>query len=41
VSEVAGITQAETFKTWSAVNTVMAVTGLLVVLLLATLAPLQ
>lgn len=41
VSEVAGMTQAETFKTWSAVNTVMAVTGLFVVLLLATLAPLH
>jgi GntP family gluconate:H+ symporter len=41
VSEVAGMTQAETFKTWSAVNTVMAVTGLFVVLLLATLVPLH
>ncbi|PSQ80006.1 MAG: gluconate transporter, partial [Bacteroidetes bacterium QS_1_63_11] len=40
VSEVAGMTQAETFKTWSAVNTMMAVTGLFVVLLLATLVPL-
>lgn len=41
VSEVAGITQGETLKTWSAVNTVMAVTGLAIVLLLATVFPLQ
>ncbi|MFP4228943.1 MAG: GntP family permease [Salinivenus sp.] len=41
VREVAGLTQGETFKTWSAVNTVMSVTGLLIVLLLATLFPLQ
>jgi len=41
VSEVAGITQGETLKTWSAVNTVMAVTGLLVVLLLAAFFPLR
>jgi len=40
VNEVAGLTQEETLKTWSAVNTVMAVTGLLVVLLLSTLLPL-
>ncbi len=40
VNEVAGLTQAETLKTWSAVNTVMAFTGLVVVLLLATFVPL-
>lgn len=40
VSEVAGITQAETFKTWSAVNTVMSLTGLVIVLILATVLPL-
>jgi len=40
VSEVAGITQAETFKTWSAVNTVMSITGLIVVLLLSAIVPL-
>lgn len=39
VSEVAGITQAETFKTWSAVNTVMAITGLVIVLLLSVAFP--
>lgn len=41
VSEVAGITQGETLKTWSAVNTVMAFTGLVLVLLLATFVPLR
>ncbi len=41
VNEVAGLTQAETFKTWSAVNTVMAVTGLVLVLLLSILMPLR
>jgi GntP family gluconate:H+ symporter len=40
VNEVAGLTQTETLKTWSAVNTVMAITGLLVVLLLSTFVPL-
>ena len=40
VSEVAGLTQGETLKTWSAANTVMAVTGLALVLLLSTLLPL-
>lgn len=39
VSEVAGITQAETFKTWSAVNTVMSITGLAIVLLLSVVFP--
>lgn len=41
VREVAGLTQGETLKTWSAVNTVMAVTGLALVLGLATFFPLQ
>ena len=41
VSEVAGITQGETLKTWSAVNTVMAFTGLAVVLLLVTFFPMR
>jgi GntP family gluconate:H+ symporter len=41
VNEVAGLTPAETFKTWSVVNTVMAVTGLLLVLLLSVVLPLQ
>ncbi|SFG55712.1 gluconate:H+ symporter, GntP family [Halopelagius inordinatus] len=41
VKEVAGITQAETFKTFSAVNLVMSVTGITVVLVLSTLMPLQ
>lgn len=40
VSEVAGLTQGETLQTWSAANTVMAVTGLGLVLLLSTLLPL-
>ncbi len=40
VNEVAGLTQAETLKTWSAANTVMAVVGLVLVLLLATILPL-
>jgi len=40
VSEVAGLTQGETLKTWSAANTVMAVTGLLLVLLFSTVLPL-
>ncbi|MFW6265587.1 MAG: GntP family permease [Halanaeroarchaeum sp.] len=38
-SEVAGITQTETLKTWSAVNSVMSVTGLVVVLVLSQLVP--
>ncbi|MFO8099376.1 MAG: hypothetical protein R6T83_07100 [Salinibacter sp.] len=37
VREVAGLPQKETFQTWSAVNTVMSVTGLVVVLLLSSL----
>ena len=41
VSEVAGITQAETFKTWSAVNTVMSITGLVIVLLLSVVFPMS
>lgn len=41
VSEVAGITQAETFKTWSAVNSVMSITGLVIVLLLSVIVPLN
>jgi GntP family gluconate:H+ symporter len=41
VNEVAGLTQAETLKTWSVVNTVMAVTGLVLVLLLSTVVPLR
>lgn len=41
VSEVAGLTQGETLKTWSAANTVMAFTGLVLVLLLATFLPLS
>lgn len=40
VSEVAGLTQTETLKTWSVANTVMAFTGLFLVLLLATVFPL-
>lgn len=40
VNEVAGLTQAETLKTWSVANTVMAVTGLVIVLTMATLFPL-
>lgn len=40
VKEVAGITEAETFKTFSAVNLVMSTTGGLVVLILSTLFPL-
>jgi GntP family gluconate:H+ symporter len=38
-SEVAGITQTETLKTWSAVNAVMSVSGLAVVLLLSQMFP--
>lgn len=40
VKEVSGITQAETFKTFSAVNFVMSITGITVVLILSTLFPL-
>lgn len=40
VKEVAGITQAETFKTFSAVNFVMSVTGIAFVLVLSTVMPL-
>jgi GntP family gluconate:H+ symporter len=40
VSEVAGLTQGETLRTWSAANTVMAVTGLGLVLLLSAVLPL-
>jgi GntP family gluconate:H+ symporter len=40
VSEVAGLTQGETLRTWSAANTVMAVTGLVLVLLLSAVLPL-
>lgn len=41
VNEVAGLTQTETLQTWSAVNTVMAVMGLVLVLVLSTVIPLQ
>ncbi|WP_129115522.1 GntP family permease [Halegenticoccus tardaugens] len=41
VKEVAGITQEETFKTFSAVNFVMSITGITFVLILSTLLPLQ
>ncbi|MDG5760404.1 SLC13 family permease [Natronococcus sp. A-GB1] len=40
VSEVAGITQLETFKTYSAVCTVMSVSGLILVFVLQLLVPL-
>lgn len=40
VKEVAGISQAETFKTFSAVNLVMSLTGGFVVLILSSLFPL-
>lgn len=40
ISEVAGITQMETFKTYSAVATVMSVSGLVIVLVLSALVPL-
>ncbi|MDL5362571.1 GntP family permease [Halalkalicoccus sp. NIPERK01] len=40
ISEVAGLTQMETFKTYSAVATVMSVSGLLIVLVLSALVPL-
>ncbi|MFC7225050.1 GntP family permease [Halalkalicoccus sp. GCM10025322] len=40
VNEVAGLTQKETFKTFSAVNFVMSITGIIVVLILSTLFPL-
>ncbi|MFC7223609.1 MULTISPECIES: GntP family permease [Halalkalicoccus] len=40
ISEVAGITQMETFKTYSAVATVMSVSGLLTVFVLQLLVPL-
>lgn len=41
VKEVAGLTQEETFKTFSAVNFVMSITGLIVVLILSTFFPLN
>lgn len=41
VNEVAGLTQGETLKTWSAANTVMAFTGLILVLVMATVLPLR
>ena len=40
VKEVSGITQAETFKTFSAVNFVMSITGITAVPILSTLFPL-
>ncbi|WP_306060326.1 GntP family permease [Natronococcus wangiae] len=40
VSEVAGITQLETFKTYSAVCTVMSISGLILVFVLQLVAPL-
>ena len=40
ISEVAGITQAETFKTYSASATIMSISGLLVVLVMSTILPL-
>ena len=40
VKEVAGLTQEETFKTFSAVNFVMSVTGIVIVLALASVMPL-
>ncbi|HMA62353.1 MAG TPA: GntP family permease [bacterium] len=41
INKVAGLNKAETFKTWSAVNTVMAFTGIIIVMLLATILPLS
>lgn len=41
VKEIAGLTQEETFKTFSAVNLVMSITGIIVVLIMATLFPLS
>lgn len=40
VSELGGLTQAETFKTWSAITVIQAVVGLIVTLLMASLLPL-
>jgi len=40
VSEVAGITQAETFKSYSAVCTVMSISGLILVWVMQLLVPL-
>lgn len=40
ISEVAGLTQMETFKTYSATSTIMSVSGLLIVLVLSALVPL-
>ncbi|MFC6903824.1 GntP family permease [Halalkalicoccus tibetensis] len=39
ISEVAGITQVETFKTYSATATIMSITGLVMVLVLSTVLP--
>ncbi len=40
INKVAGLNKGETFKTWSAVNSVMSVTGLTIVLILSKLMPL-
>ncbi|MFC4550141.1 MULTISPECIES: GntP family permease [Halorussus] len=40
VKEIAGLTQAETLKTWTALTTIVSVTGLITVLVLSSLFPL-
>jgi GntP family gluconate:H+ symporter len=41
VKEICGLTQAETLKTWTALTTIVSVTGLITVLVLSTLFPLN
>ncbi|SIR30811.1 gluconate:H+ symporter, GntP family [Haladaptatus litoreus] len=40
VKEIGGLTQAETLKTWTALTTIISVTGLITVLIASTLVPL-
>ncbi|AFK19936.1 GntP family permease [Haloferax mediterranei ATCC 33500] len=41
VKEIGGLTQAETLKTWTALTTIISVTGLVVVLVVSTVFPLS
>ena len=41
MKEVGGLTQAETLKTWTALTTVLSITGIVSVLLLSTFVPLS
>jgi GntP family gluconate:H+ symporter len=40
VSEIGGLTKGETLQTWTALTTIISVTGLITVLILSTILPL-